>query len=202
MGVVNGWDVNLMDVTTNRPAGIENNEVLKNATYCTFRCKKSYAYNCFICKSPTSNCQLCSFGSMNAVIEYSYRQGGSIEDCLAVMRECFRLCGWTPLLILIDVRQNLCPDVEAIFTNANVVLKSPYTSSNRSQMCLYLVKMPPAPVVIPPPATATTTPAPASPAVQPSIVSPIPNVVDAIPRKVPNPVDSPVLRSAIPGQKM
>ncbi len=154
MAQVKGFDVNLVDPVNSQMVTTEDSPIA-NATYCTFHVKKSYSFNCFICKAPTSNCQLSSFGSMNMVIEYVYNQTEKKEDkkenVLAVVRECYRLCKFSkPLLILVDVKRALCPAVEDCFT---VVMKTPYTSTNRSEMCLYLVKLPepPAPAPTPPP---------------------------------------------------
>ena len=124
MSVVNGYDIKLQS------------NVHKD-TLATFSIKSRslYTFTITVCKFPTSNCQVSSFGNMNFLLEYTNKNK---EDVNAIIKECYNLISYKPLLILVDVKDTFIEVVERCF---EVITKTPYISTNNSNMCLFLVKL-------------------------------------------------------------
>lgn len=115
-------------------SGYEISDIPGNSTAIQLA-KGTYKFFIYINPNPTSNCQLSSIGSMNCLLP---NFTGSKKDMRDIIKECYRIKSYPPLITIIDVRQNFCPKVEALF---NVINKVPYTSTNGSLMCLYLVNL-------------------------------------------------------------
>jgi hypothetical protein len=123
----------------------------KSLSVCTCKIARAVGYNIniFLSKSPTQNCQLTSIGLVNHLLGYIIGETGARRsDIQAAVRECYKLIGFTPLMILMDVQAVHITDVESCF---NVVVKQPYDNTNGSKMCLFLVKLDPLPVAPKPP---------------------------------------------------
>jgi hypothetical protein len=108
----------------------------QSALSCTFKITKIGAgtWSFMINKSPTGNCQLTSLGYVNYLLYYTENNAGVIRDILV---ECFKMIKHNCKLALIDVNEQYIAGVESCF---NIVTKQPYTSTNGSKMCHFLVK--------------------------------------------------------------
>jgi len=132
MGIVNGHDVQLV-LTPGRA----------DWNTSTFRIDivnaqiPHYAMNFYFTRSPTTNCQLVSFGSFANVLSVTK---GKKEDVIAVMREVYKLISFKPLLILIDVNYHYITTVEQCFET--IIFKNEYTNTNKSKMCMFMVRLP------------------------------------------------------------
>lgn len=125
MGTVNGFDITI------------SGSCKASSEYCSFNIKKpqSYTFNISVTKWPTGNCQLSSIAYMNQMLTHTSNK----EDALAIIMECYRLIGLTPLLIIIDVNIKYAPTIEQYFDK--IVHKHPYTSTNNSSMCLFIINL-------------------------------------------------------------
>ncbi len=90
--------------------------------------KDGYSVTMLLTRYPTGNCQLSSIGYLNCLLTRKWTK----EVNVACIKECYRLLGMDPKLILVDVNKSLIPDVEKLFST--VVAKNPYTSTNGSEM--------------------------------------------------------------------
>ena len=88
-----------------------------------------------ITKSPTGNCQLSSLAYTNHLF-YLAKQ----EDIIDVLKECYKLCNFNPKLIFIDVRTEYTKKIEKTF---ETITKTPYTSSNNTEMCAFIIILKP-----------------------------------------------------------
>lgn len=102
-----------------------------------------YSTTITITRLPTGNCQLSSIGYLASLLKLVQSQLKLMkvekekENVLAILSECYRLCAYSPALVLLDVQPAWMPHVEKIFT---VQHKYPYISTNGSSMCLYMVR--------------------------------------------------------------
>lgn len=109
---------------------------------CYFKVKKltaapggsPYTFDVVINKSPTGNCQLTSLAYVNYLLHNTQNNANEIK---AILTECFKMAKHTCKLALVDVNEQYIPGVESCF---NVMTKQPYTSTNGSKMCHFLVK--------------------------------------------------------------
>lgn len=124
MGVVNGYSVE-------PTKGFDF-----KSYYCCFDVKKAgkYAYNISISRSPTGNCQLISIGW----IYHLFLMQTTRADATAIVQECCRFMGITPLLIAVDVRLDYASKVEECFT---VIKKIQYMNTNGNDMCFFLMTL-------------------------------------------------------------
>lgn len=95
----------------------------------------TYSFNLHFFVSPTSNCQLYSIGHIEYLIKVF---SGTKEDMKALLRACWNLKTLNQRLVILDVHQIHCTKLESFF---DVVTKNPYTSTNGSLMCLYIVNL-------------------------------------------------------------
>lgn len=95
---------------------------------------KSYGFNIQIYRQPTNNCQLSCVGSAYHLAQYFTTK----KEVSAVLMECYRIIGYIPNLILMDVRAEFSQRLESLVQVQN---KITYVSTNGSSMCLYLVKL-------------------------------------------------------------
>ena len=121
--VVNGYTIDLT--------------VPMTSNYCPFYIHKAggYKIQIGITKWPTGNCQLSSIAYLQNLF---LATNCNKSDVIAILKECYRICGASPLLICIDVRSHLVDQVEKCF---NIKHKYPYTSTNGSSMCLFMAKL-------------------------------------------------------------
>ncbi len=96
--------------------------------------ESSYKFFLSVLKYPTQNCQLTSLGPLATLLSRTTVP----DEVLFVLRQCYALLGFQALLVLVDVKQSFCEAVEKCF---QVVVKTPYVSTNGSLMCLYVVKL-------------------------------------------------------------
>jgi hypothetical protein len=122
----------------------------------------AYQFNLYLNKSPTQNCQLSCIGMMANLLAAAT----SRDEIHTVLREVFRLVGHTPLLVFCDVRSQWMAKMDEWFgpvaavaacvtskpptlakpaRPTQIVARTPYCSTNDSQMCMYLVKIDNAP---------------------------------------------------------
>lgn len=82
----------------------------------------------------TGNCQLfCIYSFKNILRKYR-----TIREVKNVVKKCSRATG--KRLMLIDVNDVHIKRVEQIF-KTSIVIKTPYISTNSSNMCLFLIKV-------------------------------------------------------------
>lgn len=97
--------------------------------------KSKHPFNLIVTKELTGNCQLWSIGNFHYLLAKPYCTGINVGEAI---KRC-----WTSVnknLLLIDVRQS--PYVELIdkMIPSNLIIsKVPYTSTNGSSMCIYLI---------------------------------------------------------------
>lgn len=137
MGMANGWSVEFMH-NSGRTWSASDAQ-----PWFDIRSEKlAYKINITICQSPTGNCQLKSIGYLNTLLHTLAGKADQstvkAEDVTAILRECFRLLGGQPVLLLLDVQVFYCPTVDRCF---NVQEKHLYTNGNGSAMCLYLARL-------------------------------------------------------------
>ncbi len=125
MGKVKDWDVSLT----------------KNTDPYTFSVRNNYSFIFTVTRAPTNNCQVSSIGAMNYILSYTKSKSEKTykEDTLAIIKEAYSLIKQELLQIIIDVQDKWIKTVEECFV---VMCKQPYTSTNGSKMCLFLVKIP------------------------------------------------------------
>ena len=92
-----------------------------------------------ITRQITDNPLLSSIGYTCNLLDYIEQ-----EDRIHVLKECYELYKLTPNLILMDVENELrkCYPTE-IEKTFNVIYKQLYTSTNNSNMCMYIVTLEP-----------------------------------------------------------
>lgn len=86
---------------------------------------------CYITSAPTGNCQWGSVCYANNILNQS--------NAREIFKKINDHCVGKPMLLL-DVNRSYSPYVEKIFTEKDIVVKTPYDSTNSSKMVLYLVK--------------------------------------------------------------
>lgn len=95
---------------------------------------KAYRTPFYVHKSPTCNCQMASIGAMESIFTVTKERA----EVQSIIKTAFRLLAFDKPLLLLDVRKDLIEDVEKCF---KVHSKTPYTNTNGTSMCLFLVKM-------------------------------------------------------------
>ena len=115
---------------------LTNKEPVHQIMQATFGLKSrdGYTVNLIITRYPTGNCQLSSIGYLNCLFLRSWTK----EVMVGAIKECYRLIGMEPKLIFVDVQKKHIEDVEKLFT---VKTKSPYISTNSSEMCAFIVSL-------------------------------------------------------------
>ena len=92
-----------------------------------------------ICKQPTDQTNVSSIAYINNILTLINQ-----EDRIDVLKKCYELYNLTPDLIFIDVRctlyTKLITEIEKTF---NVTYKQQYTSTNGSEMCMFLITLEP-----------------------------------------------------------
>ena len=91
----------------------------------------------YIHKKPTKNCQLSSIGYMNRLLSFTQK---TPHNRVPILIQCFKKVAEEPKLILVDVRENYTEEIEKSFI---VISKTPYISTNKSKMCLFIIKLSP-----------------------------------------------------------
>ena len=109
-------------------------------TYCLFHIKNkktNETHSSFtITKSPTGNCQLSAIGNFNVICSLFQNH---IEEIIPLLKNSFKLCYYTPKLVLIDVTADYIATVEKIFSNL-ITHKYQYTNTNTyNKMCMFIV---------------------------------------------------------------
>ena len=104
-----------------------------------------YANYIGITKAPTANCQLSSIACMNNLLsQFGYRHLSPVDNCdrtgiLKTIFRCYELINMQAQLVMADVHQHYVLGVEHCFKHIHA--KTPYTSTNGSSMCQFLLNM-------------------------------------------------------------
>lgn len=85
--------------------------------------------------SPTANCQLFSLAQAN-----NFFANVKGVDLIKTLQLIGKTAG-AKQIMLIDVNQSYFNKVEELFKPENVIIKTPYLSTNGSNMCIYLLRM-------------------------------------------------------------
>ena len=124
---------------------VKTNDVIGAGYYVKItRQKGTYSVAIYINHCPTGNCQLSSVAYMDQLLHVvrsadSTYTAAEAKIAKALLREAFRIAGFTPNLVLMDVKQNIyAPAVRTCF---DVVNEMAYTSTNGSQMVVFIVRM-------------------------------------------------------------
>lgn len=89
----------------------------------------------WVIQTPTNNCQFASLSNTESILALSDE-----KEIIAYFKDAKRVANQN--MFLLDVHNNgrNTGKIEGIFSGDNIVLKTPYTSTNNSEMILYLVK--------------------------------------------------------------
>lgn len=81
--------------------------------------------------APTGNCQLYTVGYANNIFAH--------DNPLQIFRKIQQSI--MKNVALIDIKQNYCEKIDNLFKGTSgIISKSPYTSTNGSRMCIYLLR--------------------------------------------------------------
>ncbi len=97
-----------------------------------------YTHSSFIINCPTNNCQLNSITSAENILVYS---SANFLNAKIAFSHVAQQIG-RPLL-LFDVKSDLVHHIRDIFGTENIILNSPYNSSNSSEMSIVIVDIRP-----------------------------------------------------------
>lgn len=86
-------------------------------------------YMCFLHSSPTGNCQLGALTYANNMFAY--------ENAREIYNQLVKLSP-RPIYLL-DVTNTIASQVDTIFKKSEIISKTPYSSTNGSQMVIYLI---------------------------------------------------------------
>lgn len=84
----------------------------------------------YITHSPTGNCQIYTIANANYILGY--------DNTLEIFKTIQKRANKAQMLI--DINQSYIPRLEAIFKPEDIVFKQSYTSTNGSNMIIYLIK--------------------------------------------------------------
>ena len=74
---------------------------------------------------------------MNRLLSFTQK---TPHNRVPILIQCFKKVAEEPKLILVDVRENYTEEIEKSFI---VISKTPYISTNKSKMCLFIIKLSP-----------------------------------------------------------
>ena len=115
-------------------------------SYVVFKVRRPNGYNIdfSITKCPTGNCQLTSIGYANSLLGNMAGDKNALpqKDVVrAVLFEAYRLIGYTPKIIFVDVNQCYIKEMVHCFNPDEIIMKNEYKSSNGSDMCVFMLNM-------------------------------------------------------------
>ena len=149
--VYEGENIDIFYNTTFATAHIYNSKSLRNR-------HPNLTFSLTYSQSPHGNCQVSSIGSINSLICKFHRdydlqhvfpnKGVTPPDALLMFQNIIyeikesihKYFGYEMKLVLIDINQSYVPYIEKAF-GANVRTKTPYNSTNGSEMCLMTIKL-------------------------------------------------------------
>ena len=117
------------------PAQILTNNSVAFKVKCLAGKHPGYSFDLTIIKYPTGNCQVHSIAYANHLFQWT--EGVKIE-IHNILNACYAELKMIPKLAIVDVNAQWIPKVDECF---NVLTKTPYKSTNGSDMCLYLVNL-------------------------------------------------------------